>query len=158
MSNPPSRQTDIALSLAGAKCRKFSFTDYGRSNKATIPDDHYEFSLSVIVSTSNLTQEINVKLDSQLFERKNAQLKLELAEIQVSCCFYIQNLDDLISKRPKGDLIIPDPLLHWCTNITLGVARGMFALKLEKTLYANALLPLVDTNLLTTVTYLEGES
>lgn len=50
-----------------------------------------------------------------------------------------------------GNLNIPDLLLNWCSNITLGAARGMFALKLEKTLYANALLPLVDVELLKTI-------
>jgi hypothetical protein len=152
MPNPPPKQTDIALSLTGARCRKFALTDYGHTNKSKVPEDNYEFSLSIILSSSNISQQIQVTLDSQLFEKKNAQLKLELAEIQVSCSFFIQNFNDLISRDPKGDLKIPDPLLQWCSNITLGVARGMFALKLEKTLYANALLPLVDTKLLRTIT------
>lgn len=153
MPNPPKNQTDVALSLRRARCLKFALTAYGRANKAKIPDDRYEFSLTINLSTSKINQQINVQVNSQLFEKSNPQLKLALAEIEVSCSFFIQNFNDLLSNDAMGNLNIPDLLLHWCSNITLGAARGMFALKLEKTLYANALLPLVDMKLLKTVAY-----
>lgn len=134
------------------KCLKFALTDYGRTNKAKIPDTRYEFALSISMKPMKSNKHISIHINSQLFEKKTEQHKLGLAAIQISSSFFVQNFDDHISKDRKGDLNIPEALIQLCSSIIVGALRGMLVLKLEKTLYANALLPLIDTDLVRTIT------
>jgi len=152
MPNPPSRKADISISLIESKCLHFVLTDYGQSNRLKVPDNHYEFSLSISLTPIENIKQIGITINSQLFEKKTDQLKLELAAIEVSNSFFIQNFTELIARNQVGDLIVPDSLIKLCNSVTIGVARGMFALKLENTPYANALLPLLDERLVKTIT------
>lgn len=148
------QEANISLSLLESKCLQFALSEYGLSNQSVVPATGYEFTLSMGFSLIEPApaKHIRIHLLCKLFEKKSEQLKLEIASLHASCTFFIQNFEHIIKRdKTKNKVIIPDTLIELCNGLTLGIVRGMFVVKLENTLYQNALLPLIDLQALKSI-------
>lgn len=138
-------QINVSLSLKEVKCISFSLTDYGKENKTSIVAENYEFELNLETSINENEKILVLKFTAKLFvKEKNA--KHELAELKSLTIFNVINFNDIVIVAPMGRGF-PDQILIACSAIALSHTRGMYSVKLEDTLYSNAIVPVVDGSL-----------
>lgn len=139
----------ITLSLIENKCLSFDLTEYALSNKKAVNFESYEFSFTLNFNLLEKEKQARVVLNCKLYEKQGPNFKLEIAELKSTTLFFIQNYDEIIKRDDsKINVLIPNPLIELCNSVTLSSTRGMFSVKLENTLYSNAVFPLIDNKLL----------
>ncbi|TMI74837.1 MAG: hypothetical protein E6H09_03065 [Bacteroidetes bacterium] len=144
----PDILVSLTLSIKECKCLSFSFTDYALKNKKQIALDQYEFTFTLTTQIFENEKLFSVVIETKLFEKQSENVKIELAELKAKCAVAVINFDEVIRKTDdKSQLLIPDQLFLLCNTLTVSAVRGMFSIKLDDTIYSNALLPIVDPNL-----------
>jgi hypothetical protein len=148
---PTQQSVNITLSILETKCLSFGFTEYGAQNKDPIPFNGYEFVFTINFTVFDVEKQARVTIHVKFNEKKTEHLKLELAQLSASCLFSIVNFNELVKKDvSNNNFIIQNPAIELCSSITISAIRGMFAVKLDNSLYANAVLPLLDVRSLFT--------
>lgn len=136
---------NVTLSLQEVKCLSFNLTEYGTSNKRQISFEGYEFSFTINFNLIEPTKQAKVSMLCKLIEKQSETVKYELAELKAEGVFLLQNYSDIILRdNTKKNILIPNPLIELCNGIIVSSVRGMFSIKLENTLYSNAILPLLN--------------
>lgn len=132
----------FTFGITGCKCKSFKLTDFGVKNLSKIGHDKYQFTVSVKLDLSR------EKKDSVIVLVNGLLLKLEgdkepIAELESEHEFRVVNMTDIIKTTPEG-LLVPDAVLTQFYSLCLAAVRGMFSIKLEGTLYENAVMPVMD--------------
>lgn len=135
---------NITLSLKEVKCLNFTLTNYAKENKRPISSDGYEFEFKSQTNINEKDKTFIVNFSTKLYRKENSK-KNELAELISLVIFGIVNYSEIIIN--EQGLLVPDQLISTCTGIALSTTRGMYAVKLEQTLYSNAVVPLIDSKL-----------
>jgi hypothetical protein len=136
-------QISVSIALKELKCIHFSMTDYAIKNESEIDFNAYRYEFVAHTKLDNDKEYLIINFITKLFDKIGADGNL-LAEIETETSLHIQNYKTVVTK--VGDILtIPDQVVSLTAVMALSNTRGMLSLKLEKTLYSNALIPLVDT-------------
>ena len=136
-------KTRNQIALLESKCTLFGFTDYGSSNKIKINEDGYDFEFTLRFSANEQEKKATVGLNTKLFEKAKDSLRNQLAFLKSEFVFRVENFNELVIR--EGDKTeIKQALIHFCFTIALSTVRGMYNVKLENSLYSNAVLPIVQ--------------
>lgn len=146
---PQSNPINLTISIIETKCISFSLTEYALNNKAPISQDRYEFAFAVNLTLLDTLKQVRVLISVKLFEKDDKGGKSQIAELNSSYLFLIHNFDEALQRDPvSGNWIIPREFFQLFNGISISGVRGMYSVKLDDTLYSNAVLPIVDANLL----------
>jgi hypothetical protein len=132
----------ISLTVKECKCTKFELTPFALNNRIAIGDDKYEFEFKVQFSFDEANELIVIRLTSTL--RTNDNPKENIAELNTSNIFLVQNFKNIIVKIGDNPPAISDAFIMHLLSISMSALRGMYAVKLEPTIYSNAIMPIVD--------------
>ena len=146
MSSLPRQQIQMTFSIKTCKCVLFELTPFGKKNTDRIPDDKFVFNFSFKFGLDESTKLATIEVGSTL---ANVNTPDEiLANLNAVNEFLIVNFNESIVRNPDGQLAMPDPILASLLSLVVSSLRGMYAVKLDGSLYANAIIPLIDTNTL----------
>ncbi len=134
----------LSLSIKECKCTKFSFTEFAKSNKSIIPPDQYLFTFNFGLNIREMERLVAIKLDSTL-TGNSPEVKENIASIETNHHFLVNNFEDVTIKK-NYRIEMYDQVLMPFLSISLSNLRGMFAIKLEDSIYSNAIVPLVDVS------------
>lgn len=140
----PSEKIKIQIRFTESKCLSFALTDYALSNKNKIDFNNYEFELNLNIKVDEIDKSLHLIVNMSLFEKQSENLKQKLASLQSLFIFNIFNFDDLVKRIEDKKFNVEDGLLNVCFGISISTTRGMYNVKLENTLYSNAILPVID--------------
>lgn len=138
---------NISIRILDVKCTSFSLSEYAKKNKKPITFDSYEFEFKLEASINEQEKTFVLFFGSKLFE-KRSNAKYEIAKLSSMLKFSILNLEQIVIKD-ENKTGIPDQLIQACGGIAVSTIRGMYSIKLEETIYANAVVPLVDPKMFT---------
>jgi len=139
----------VSMRLTENKCISFALTEYAIQNNKPIPSNGYIFNFNASFAAIPNEKAVRVIMTAKLFEKKEPQENILLAELVAIHVFTILNFSEVIKYDAIRKMnLIPDPLISLCNNITLNSVRGMYSVKLENTIYNNAIVPLMHTNAL----------
>lgn len=136
------------MSLSEGKFLGFNWTEFGQSNKEQIPADLYEFQFALQLNAIEDLRVISLSLITKLFDKRDNNDKKEICQLSSSVTFNINNFDEVLKKNGAGQILIPDQIIQICGGIAVSNIRGMFIIKLQDSIYSNALLPLIDPKIL----------
>jgi len=144
MSTQQQPQIQISFSLRTCKCLLFELTDVAKQNQIGIPFDKYKFDFRFKFDLDGEKKTATIRIDSVLSSISDTPGIL--ATLNSINEFLIVNFDKVVVKNIHGQLQIPDAALHSFLSVSVSSLRGMYIIKLEDTIYSNAILPLVDTS------------
>ena len=125
----------------------FTFSDYAVENKKLLPFDGYEFQFKFDLSIDEIKKQCGATFFIELFERRSITEKIQLAELQSHLLFTIENFHDVIKKAENDvNFLIPDQILGLLAGLSLSTNRGIFAAKMDGTIYENAIIPVIDSS------------
>ena len=131
----------FTFSIIGCRSTKFDFTTFALNNKEKIPQDKYQFEFSINLNIAKEQNLITVNILSTLSKLESDKEKI--ATLESVNEFKILNLGELITETTDG-ILIPDPIIIQFFSISLSNTRGMYAVKLENSIYDNAIAPVMD--------------
>jgi hypothetical protein len=140
-SNP---QINVTLSMLENRCDSFTFTADSLRITSQPQFDQYEFSFTINFNLTQASLQARINVSVKLVLKEPDGNRIELAELKSTHLFLIQNFNQIIQTTPQGQMLIPNPVLEVCNGVSISSIRGMFSVKTEKTLFSNAVLPLVD--------------
>jgi hypothetical protein len=133
----------VTLSIKENLCISFKFTPYALGSKKTLPPGMYEFTFKADFSLIEVEKIARVILTANLYEK--SEPRQEIAELIALNTYSILDFDTVIIKdNINNQVLIPDVLIGSCNNLTLGSVRGMYAVKLEGSIYSNIPVPLIN--------------
>lgn len=134
----------VNFAITGCKIIRFSFSDFANKNKEQFLSDRFSFAFTLNLQIDEYAKQVSVLINSTLQvidEYKNP--KEEIACIDTKNDFKVINLEQFLIKSAEGDLL-PDGLIIQLFSISIASLRGIYATKLQETIYENAVLPLMD--------------
>jgi|GEM_PF-2513244 len=138
------KAVNISLSIRDCKCTAFTLSAFATENKQPISSDKYLFNFSTNINVDGLEKNITIEIISSL-SANDENVKGNLANITSIHVFSVANLDEIVFSTDQGPAL-PEQAIPPLLGICFSNLRGMYAVKLENTIYANAILPLVDVN------------
>ena len=139
----PNTGSTIILSLVENKCESFTLTPEALKVTAPLAFDQYEFKFTISVNFNQTTRHARVNAGVKLREKRDNADGIELAELKSVQLFLVENFSEIIQFDPHGQLIIPNELVQLFHQVALSTARGMYSIKLQDTIFSNAVLPLI---------------
>jgi hypothetical protein len=139
-----SKKLNVTLRFLESKCLDYSLSDYAKNNHTPVELGNYQFELNLNLHVNEINKSINIIINITLYEKQGETLKQKLASLQSRFIFEIINFEELVIKIDETKFNVKDPLLDFVFSLSLSTTRGMFNIKLEDTIYANAILPIID--------------
>lgn len=140
----PQHAQNLTFSLKDCKCKSFALTDFGAKNKVPIDADKYQFNFLFTLNIDEQAKTVKIELGARL--SGFSEIKDDLANLVSINEFLILNFDEIAVKNNDQMPAIPSHTLIPFFSVAISSLRGMYAVKLENTLYSNAILPLVDAS------------
>ncbi|HWB26670.1 MAG TPA: hypothetical protein VG738_14395 [Chitinophagaceae bacterium] len=138
------KAVNVSVSIRGCKCTEFSLSTFAIENKQIIPFDKYKFDFNLTIKVDGLQKHISIEINSTLSANSDSIQGL-LAELKSIHTFLVTNFDEIAIKTDQG-MAVPEQALPPLLGMAFSNIRGMFSVKLENTIYENAILPIVDAN------------
>ena len=136
---------NITFSIRTAECLSFSFTDYALKNKIAIDSGSFQYDFKVQQTVLPDEKNLSVTFLTTLLEIQGAS-RIPLADLTSKMIFHIVNFDDVI-QTVNNQFQISNALLSLASGISASTVRGMFVIKLQGSIYTNAVMPAVDPNI-----------
>lgn len=131
------------FSILTCKCVKFEFTEFAKNNIDKIGIDKYQFEVSLRLDIFRDRNLLSIRIFSDLV--KSEGNKEKIASLESLNEFNILDIDKVIPMSAEGHLV-PDSVATQLFSISLANVRGMYAVKLEDSIYDNAILPVMDVS------------
>jgi hypothetical protein len=135
---------EVTFGIIDCKCVSFNFTDFAINNTNAIPNDKYEFGLNINLNVDEISKKITIRISSFLVNNSSDKKEV-IANIESINEFNVVNLNDVIIKSANGNAL-PNQVLTQFFAIAVSNLRGMYAVKLDGSLYSNAVLPIIDVS------------
>lgn len=140
--NDLQQEVHVKFSIKECKCTLFKLTDFGSKNQTAIDADKYNFTLNFNFSIDEMTKIVTFVIKSILSGA--SEIKEELVYLDSVNKFFIDNFDQIALKSPTGQITFPNQVIVPMMSICISNLRGMYAVKLDNTIYSNVILPLID--------------
>jgi hypothetical protein len=141
MSTPQVLQ--FTFGMNGCRCTNFALTEFGKSNINAIPFEKYQYDVAIRLDIRKENDLVSVLIKSSL--TATMEPTVVIAEIETANDYKVLNLDQIITET-NVNMMLPEAIVQQLFIISMSNLRGMFAVKLENTIYNNAVLPVMDIN------------
>jgi hypothetical protein len=136
----------IRVSFNKVQLINFTLTENAHQYQKPLPDDKYEFFTEFKIEVDLEDKKV---LTWVYIVLRNLDTKDDLAMFNAHFQFRIENIENFIRKAEKEGvegLQIDSPIYLFAIATSIGTARGMLAMKLMETTFANAILPVMDAS------------
>lgn len=141
------KDTSLSVLITECVCTHFSLTEFAKSNKKSILYTDYIYDFNVSFTTKIEEKKLVVTIETNL--KGNFETKAELiSHIKSLHVFSINNIEEALIMTERGKEM-PEQAIIPLIGIACSNLRGMLAVKLEGSIYSNAIVPIIDvTNLI----------
>jgi hypothetical protein len=135
---------ELNFAIVGCECKIFNFTRFAQENKTSIATDKYQFTSNISTQIDAEKKLISVEIRSVL-SGNSEEVKGQLATVESVIDFNVVNIEEILINSEQGTLL-PDQVMAQFLSISFSTLRGMLAIKLEGSLYSNAIFPIIDVS------------
>ena len=135
--------SQVTFLINKCSCIEFKLSDFAKSNKIKIESGKYGFNFTINLQIVEQTKSIEIDLEARVVSLKTEKSNDEIASIKSVHSFQLQNFNDIAIKTDNG-IQIPQQLMTPLLAIALSSLRGMLSVKLEGSIYENAIIPVID--------------
>lgn len=147
MNTEVTKKDTITLSLVDIAIIEFKLSSRAYELEFQLPYENYEFQFHIQLNFDESQQLALLPLRVTLYEKDN---KIELAQLKIRATFKILNFEEVI-KKVDGQFKFPTALISITAGVTVSTARGIFFMNVRDTILKNALMPIVDPSIFSSV-------
>src|SRR5258708_35922866 len=123
---------NVTFSMLDCKCVSFVFSEFAIGNKDIIEKDKFQFLINLSLNISPTDKNISVNVNCVLLDNREGQKTI--ATLDAINVFNVVNFDEVVIKN-ADQLTLPDRVLLTFFSIATSNVRGMYAVKLENSIY-----------------------